>query len=197
MFRQLLRQKLRPRDPIDAALPQQIESGKLESHSLRQRLIPGSGLNKWREIPQDMLNEANEIRSTETEFRSAMAGYDRKAMAMAQARQRQARAQLDLINQQISRASVTAPAAGIVVSGDLTQALGAPVERGEELLARYFHPPEAAELRRRHHVSVLALSRGGEIRANPSAESATRRKKDGPTAAPSTAAASSSASRSA
>ena len=76
----------------------------------------------------------NEIRSTETEFRSAMASYDRKAMAMAQARQRQARAQLDLITQQISRASVTAPAAGIVVAGDLTQALGAPVERGEELL---------------------------------------------------------------
>ena len=87
-----------------------------------------------RDLQLERTKWKNEIQSTQTEFRSAMASYDRKAMAMTQARQRQARAQLDLITQQISRASITAPAEGIVVSGDLTQALGAPVERGEVLL---------------------------------------------------------------
>lgn len=37
----------------------------IDPHCLRQRLIPGRGLTRWREIPQELLNEANEIRSTE------------------------------------------------------------------------------------------------------------------------------------
>ena len=37
----------------------------IDPHCLNQRLIPGRGLTRWREIPQDLLNEANEIRSTE------------------------------------------------------------------------------------------------------------------------------------
>ncbi len=36
----------------------------VDPHSLKQRMIAGRGLNRWREIPQDLLNEANEIRST-------------------------------------------------------------------------------------------------------------------------------------
>jgi multidrug efflux pump subunit AcrA (membrane-fusion protein) len=45
----------------------------------------------------------------------------------------QSKAQLALINDQISRASLTAPIAGIVVAGDLSQSLGSPVQRGEVL----------------------------------------------------------------
>ncbi len=112
--------------------------GYVEAVNIRpgERVTAGDVLLQLdtRDLTLERTKWENEIRSTETEFRSAMASYDRKAMAMAQARQRQARAQLDLVNQQISRASVTAPADGIVVAGDLTQALGAPVERGEELL---------------------------------------------------------------
>ncbi|MCZ6887226.1 MAG: efflux RND transporter periplasmic adaptor subunit [Gammaproteobacteria bacterium] len=76
----------------------------------------------------------NEIRSADSEFRSAMASRDRKEMAVTQARQRQAQAQLDLIDQQIARSRIVAPTDGMVLTGDLSQALGAPVERGDTLL---------------------------------------------------------------
>jgi multidrug resistance efflux pump len=45
----------------------------------------------------------------------------------------QADAELRLIDEQIERAKLRTPFDGIVVHGDLTQSLGAPVERGEVL----------------------------------------------------------------
>jgi RND family efflux transporter MFP subunit len=45
----------------------------------------------------------------------------------------QARAQVALIDDQLSRTKVSAPFDGIVVSGDLSQSLGSPVERGQVL----------------------------------------------------------------
>lgn len=77
---------------------------------------------------------ANEIDSNRVEFRSAMAGHDRKEMAVIQARSNQAQAQLDLIDRQLTRAQMLSPTAGLVVTGDLSQSLGAPVERGQILL---------------------------------------------------------------
>ncbi|MGI9328126.1 MAG: efflux RND transporter periplasmic adaptor subunit [Pseudomonadales bacterium] len=76
----------------------------------------------------------NEISSLKSESRSAMASYDRNEMAVVRAKKKQAEAQLALVEQQISRAELVAPKDGIIVSGDLTQAIGAPVERGEALL---------------------------------------------------------------
>ena len=76
---------------------------------------------------------ANEIRSVKSEFRAAMASHDRKEMAVTQAQLNQAQARFDLIKQQISRATLTAPTDGILVSGDLSQSIGAPVEQGDVL----------------------------------------------------------------
>ncbi|HZJ17043.1 MAG TPA: HlyD family efflux transporter periplasmic adaptor subunit, partial [Chthoniobacteraceae bacterium] len=45
----------------------------------------------------------------------------------------QADAQLTLVDEQLSRLRITAPFNGVVVSGDLSQQLGAPVERGNIL----------------------------------------------------------------
>jgi multidrug resistance efflux pump len=45
----------------------------------------------------------------------------------------QARAQLDLARQQLARTRLEAPFDGIVVTGNLSQQLGAPVERGDVL----------------------------------------------------------------
>jgi multidrug resistance efflux pump len=45
----------------------------------------------------------------------------------------QARAQLALLDDQLSRTQVLAPFDGVVVSGDLSQTLGAPVEQGQVL----------------------------------------------------------------
>lgn len=46
----------------------------------------------------------------------------------------QADAELQLLQEQLSRTLIRAPFDGIIVSGDLSQALGAPVERGEILM---------------------------------------------------------------
>jgi RND family efflux transporter MFP subunit len=67
------------------------------------------------------------------EYRKALAGWDRAEVAILRAKQAQAEAQLKLVEQQLARVKLVAPFAGLVVKGDLNQALGAPVKRGEVL----------------------------------------------------------------
>jgi len=67
------------------------------------------------------------------QYRDALANYKRAEISVLKAQLGQAQTQLELINEQLSRTRVVAPFDGIVVSGDLSQSLGAPVERGEIL----------------------------------------------------------------
>jgi len=67
------------------------------------------------------------------EYRATLAQRDRSKVRVLSARRAQAQAQIDLVDSQISRAILRAPVDGVVVSGDLSQALGSPVERGELL----------------------------------------------------------------
>ncbi len=67
------------------------------------------------------------------EYRKALAGADRTEVAILNAKRAQAQAQLNLVEQQLSRTTLAAPFSGLVVKGDLSQALGSPVERGEVL----------------------------------------------------------------
>lgn len=67
------------------------------------------------------------------EYRSAMADHDRAQVAILNARISQSDAQLQLVNKQLERMQVTAPLDGVIVSGDLSQSLGAPVARGDVL----------------------------------------------------------------
>lgn len=63
----------------------------------------------------------------------AAAEYDRPQTLIATAQLKQVGAELELLNYQLSRAQVKAPFKGIIVSGDLSQSLGAPVDKGEVL----------------------------------------------------------------
>jgi multidrug resistance efflux pump len=54
-------------------------------------------------------------------------------VAILDAKRSQAEARLKLVKQQLERLSLLAPFSGLVVKGDLSQNLGAPVERGEVL----------------------------------------------------------------
>ncbi len=65
--------------------------------------------------------------------RQAMAALDRAQMAMVAAQISQADAQLSLVEDKLSRAALVAPFDGVVVSGDLSQLLGTPVEQGKVL----------------------------------------------------------------
>ena len=67
------------------------------------------------------------------EYRKALAGLDRAEVAILKAKRAQAEAQLKLVEQQLARATLVAPFSGLIVKGDLSQALGSPVTRGEVL----------------------------------------------------------------
>lgn len=67
------------------------------------------------------------------QHREAMAAHDRAQIRITLAQISQIDAQLELLNYQLSRTEVTAPFEGVVVSGDLSQSLGAPVEKGQVL----------------------------------------------------------------
>jgi multidrug efflux pump subunit AcrA (membrane-fusion protein) len=66
-------------------------------------------------------------------LREATARHDLTAMEVIGAQYRQAEAQRRLVSGKIARAELKAPFAGVVVSGDLSQQIGAPVEEGQTL----------------------------------------------------------------
>ena len=67
------------------------------------------------------------------QFRQAMADRNPAQVQIVTAQLEQARAQAERVTDQLERTTVSAPFDGIVVSGDLTQQLGAPVEKGKVL----------------------------------------------------------------
>jgi len=69
----------------------------------------------------------------ERQHREAMAAGNRASMRIVGEQVNKAAAEVALLNEQISRAKMTAPFAGVVVTGDLSQLLGSPVERGKVL----------------------------------------------------------------
>lgn len=65
--------------------------------------------------------------------RDALAKHDRTNIVILKSQLDQAEAQLALVEEKITRSKIVAPFDGLVVSGDLSQTLGAPVERGKVL----------------------------------------------------------------
>jgi RND family efflux transporter MFP subunit len=86
---------------------------------------------------RDLLLEQRKWRGEKTQYRrehrNALAEHDRAQAAILGARIEQADARLELVGEQLARMQIVAPFDGVVVSGDLSQSLGAPVERGEVL----------------------------------------------------------------
>jgi multidrug efflux pump subunit AcrA (membrane-fusion protein) len=76
----------------------------------------------------------SELQQHEASLRAAQARYDRTLMVASQAKAAEASAMLALAEAQLQRARVVAPFDGIVIQGDLTRNLGAPVQRGEVLM---------------------------------------------------------------
>jgi multidrug resistance efflux pump len=87
---------------------------------------------------QDLLLERqrreSELRQQENAYRAAQAHADRAQMVTLQAKAAEAQAMLSLVEAQLQRARIEAPFDGIVIKGDLSQKLGAPVQRGEVLM---------------------------------------------------------------
>lgn len=75
-----------------------------------------------------------ELAQHENGFAEAFARGERAQAAVEQAKAAEARAQLDLVDEQLTRTKLVAPYDGVVIQGDLTQMLGAPVKRADTLL---------------------------------------------------------------
>lgn len=69
----------------------------------------------------------------ESRYREALSKHDRANAGVALAQAQQAESQLALVQEKLARTSVVAPFDGVVVSGDLSQLLGSPVEQGKLL----------------------------------------------------------------
>ncbi len=76
----------------------------------------------------------SEVARYENAFAEAQAKGERAQLVIADARVSEARAQLAQVDQQITRTRLVAPFDALVIKGDLTQQLGAPIKRGDMLL---------------------------------------------------------------
>lgn len=86
-----------------------------------------------RDLKLERLKWVTEKEQLTKQYHEAMAKHDRAQIRITKSKIDQAEAQLALIEEQLSRTRVVAPFHGVVLSGDLSQSLGSPVERGQEL----------------------------------------------------------------
>jgi hypothetical protein len=86
-----------------------------------------------RDLQLEQAKWQTELAKLQREQREALAGHERSRVAILQAQSEQLQAELELVEMKLVRSRVKAPLHGVIVSGDLSQSLGAPLKRGEEL----------------------------------------------------------------
>ena len=86
-----------------------------------------------RELKLERLKHLSEQEEQLKQYRQALAEHNAAQVQIVGAQLDQTRAQVARVEDQLIRTRVVAPFDGVVVSGDLTQSLGAPVERGTVL----------------------------------------------------------------
>lgn len=74
-----------------------------------------------------------EQQQVKREYREAMANRDLVQVRVLNAQLAQIEAKINLKNEQLQRTVIQAPFDGLVIEGDLSQSLGAPVDRGDSL----------------------------------------------------------------
>ena len=87
---------------------------------------------------QDLQLEKRRWESQRSQFENATvaanARADRAQLVINQSKAAEAQAQLELVDMKLARSRISAPFDGVVVQGDLSQSLGAPVAQGAELV---------------------------------------------------------------
>ena len=86
-----------------------------------------------RDLKLERARWASEREQAARKYQVALASADRSSMAVLAAQVNQAEAQLALAEEKLARATLVAPFDGVVVSGDLSQQIGTPVEQGKLL----------------------------------------------------------------
>ncbi|RLA98401.1 MAG: hypothetical protein DRG83_14530, partial [Deltaproteobacteria bacterium] len=86
-----------------------------------------------RDLRIEQLKLKSQIEELSKSYRKAMAEHDRAQIRIVNSQLQQIRAKLNLINEHLARTQIKAPFDAVVISGDLSQSIGSPVERGQEL----------------------------------------------------------------
>lgn len=86
------------------------------------------------ELELERRRRESELHQHENGYRAALARNDRTQMVVSQSRAAEAQALLALAETQLDRSRLVAPFDGVVIRGDLTRNLGAPVQKGEVLM---------------------------------------------------------------
>lgn len=81
----------------------------------------------------DRAKWASERDQYNNKLREAMANHDLSAIQVVTAQLNEAQAQLDLVQDKLSRVNIVSPYDGVIVTGDLSQQIGTPVEAGKKL----------------------------------------------------------------
>ncbi len=121
---------------------QRVLAAPMDGFLRQTRVRPGDAVKQGDVLvelaDQELLLEKrkweSEVVRHQNNFSLAMGRSDRGQFAINYARAAEARAQLELVEQQLARAQVVAPMDALVIQGDLTQLIGAPVKRGDTLL---------------------------------------------------------------
>ncbi len=121
---------------------QRVLAAPMDGFLRHTRVRPGDSVKKGDVLvelaDQELLLEKrkweSEVVRHQNNFSLAMGRSDRGQFAINYARAAEAKAQLELVEQQLARAQVLAPMDALVIQGDLTQIIGAPVKRGDTLL---------------------------------------------------------------
>jgi hypothetical protein len=121
---------------------QRIVAAPMDGFLHRSQVRPGDAVRAGDLLvelaDQDLMLERRKWESALTQhenaFAAALARSDRAQFVITQGKANEARAQLDLVRQQLARTKLVAPIDGVVIKGDLSQSLGAPVQRGDALL---------------------------------------------------------------
>jgi RND family efflux transporter MFP subunit len=87
-----------------------------------------------RDLQAERAKRQSELAQHENLYGAALARSDRTQLVIHHAKAAEAQAQLTLVEHQLQRARIRAPFDGVVIKGDLSQSLGAPVQRGEVLM---------------------------------------------------------------
>jgi multidrug resistance efflux pump len=77
---------------------------------------------------------ASQVAQQDNAYAAAMSHADRAEAALALSRLEEAQAQLALTDAQLQRTQLKAPFDGVLIQGDLTQSIGAPVKQGDTLM---------------------------------------------------------------
>ena len=84
-----------------------------------------------RDLRLEKLAMVSRYRQMSRQYQESVAKHDRAKSGIIKAQMAQAQAELDLLDSKLERTKLTAPFAGLLVRGDLSQRLGGAVEQGE------------------------------------------------------------------